>query len=112
LRARAERCRAHARRFSEALAAAPNIEVLNEVALNQVLVRFRDETGDHDGYTQVVTKAVQDNGTCWLSGTTWHGMSAMRISVSSWATTTDDVDRSIDAILQAAIAVRSSRIAG
>jgi glutamate/tyrosine decarboxylase-like PLP-dependent enzyme len=104
-----ERCCAHARRFGEALAATPNVEVLNEVALNQVLVRFLDETGDHDGYTQAVTKAVQDDGTCWLSGTTWHGMSAMRISVSSWATTTEDVDRSIDAILQAASAARQPR---
>jgi glutamate/tyrosine decarboxylase-like PLP-dependent enzyme len=103
-----ERCCAHARRFSEALAAAPNVEVLNEVVLNQVLVRFLDPAGDHDGHTRAVIQAVQNDGTCWLSGTTWHGMSATRISVSSWATTNDDVERSIDAILRAATAVRSS----
>ena len=47
-------------------------------------------------------QAVQDEGTCWLSGTTWHGMAAMRISVSNWATTVDDVERSIEAIMRAA----------
>ena len=51
--------------------------------------------------------AVQDDGTCWLSGTTWHGMAAMRISVSSWATTSEDVERSIEAILRAAQDVRT-----
>jgi glutamate/tyrosine decarboxylase-like PLP-dependent enzyme len=102
-----ERCCDHARHFGQTLAEAPGLEVLNEVVLNQVLVRFLDPAGDHDGYTQAVTKAVQSDGTCWLSGTTWHGMAAMRISVSSWATSSDDVERSIDAILRAATAVRS-----
>jgi glutamate/tyrosine decarboxylase-like PLP-dependent enzyme len=97
-----ERCCAHARRFGEELGAAQNVEVLNDVVLNQVLVRFLDEAGDHDTYTRSVVEAVQNDGTCWLSGTTWHGMAAMRISVSSWATTSDDVERSIEAILRAA----------
>jgi glutamate/tyrosine decarboxylase-like PLP-dependent enzyme len=103
-----ERCCAHAHRFREALAASPGVEVLNEVVLNQVLVRFLDPAGDHDGYTRAVMEAVQSDGTCWLSGTTWHGMSAMRISVSSWATTSDDVERSIDAILRAAASASTS----
>jgi glutamate/tyrosine decarboxylase-like PLP-dependent enzyme len=97
-----ERCCSHARRFGEKLGATPNVEVLNDVVLNQVLVRFLDKTGDHDAYTRAVIEAVQNDGTCWLSGTTWHGMSAMRISVSNWATTSDDVERSIEAILRAA----------
>jgi glutamate/tyrosine decarboxylase-like PLP-dependent enzyme len=103
-----ERCCAHARRFAEVLAATPRVEVLNEVVLNQVLVRFLDvdEGGDHDGYTRAVIDAVQSDGTCWLSGTTWHGMGAMRISVSSWATTSEDVERSLEAILRAAGEVR------
>jgi glutamate/tyrosine decarboxylase-like PLP-dependent enzyme len=103
-----ERCCAHARQFGDALAAAPNVQVLNDIVLNQVLVRFLDAAGDHDTYTQAVAAAVRSDGTCWLSGTTWHGMSAIRISVSSWMTTTDDVARSIHAILQAASTVRSS----
>jgi glutamate/tyrosine decarboxylase-like PLP-dependent enzyme len=97
-----ERCCAHARRFGEVLGSDPKIELLNDVVLNQVLVRFIDEEGDHDARTREVIEAVQDEGTCWLSGTTWHGIGAMRISVSNWATTGHDVDRSLEAILRAA----------
>jgi glutamate/tyrosine decarboxylase-like PLP-dependent enzyme len=100
-----DRCCAHARRFGEALGAAPGVEVLNDVVLNQVLVRFLDGAGDHDARTRAVIRAVQDDGTCWLGGTTWHGMGAMRISVSNWATSGEDVERSLDAILRAAAAV-------
>ena len=96
-----ERCCAHARRFADALGAAPGVEILNEVVLNQVLVRFPDPGGDHDGRTREVVRRVQAGGTLWLSGTTWHGMAAMRISVSNWSTTGDDVDRSVAAILEA-----------
>jgi glutamate/tyrosine decarboxylase-like PLP-dependent enzyme len=97
-----DRCCAHARRFAEALAWEPGVEVLNDVVLNQVLVRFLDTGGDHDARTRAVVKAVQEDGTCWLGGTTWQGKVAMRISVSNWSTTTDDVDRSVAAILRAA----------
>jgi glutamate/tyrosine decarboxylase-like PLP-dependent enzyme len=96
-----ERCCTHARRFGEVLGTAPNVEVLNDVVLNQVLVRFLDEAGDHDARTRAVIAAVQDDGTCWLAGTTWHGMGAMRLSVSNWATTSEDVERSLEAILRA-----------
>ena len=102
-----ERCCAHARRFAEALAEAPGVEVLNDVVLNQVLVRFTDQAGDHDRYTRAVIEAVQNDGTCWLGGTSWHGMEAMRISVSNWSTTGEDVERSIEAILRAAAAAKS-----
>jgi glutamate/tyrosine decarboxylase-like PLP-dependent enzyme len=103
------RCCAHARRFADAIDAAPHAEVLNDVVLNQVLVRFVSEAGDHDAYTDAVIEAVQSDGTCWLSGTTWQGMRAMRISVSSQSTTSDDVDRSVEAILRAAADQRRSR---
>jgi glutamate/tyrosine decarboxylase-like PLP-dependent enzyme len=93
-----ERCCSHARRFAEALSDAPGIEVLNDVVLNQVLVRF----GGDDSRTQGVIEAVQQDGVCWLSGTMWQGRAAMRISVSNWSTTEDDVDSSIDSILRAA----------
>lgn len=97
-----ERCCAHARRFAEALAQEPGVEVLNDVVLNQVLVRFLDPGGDHDARTRAVVKAVQEDGTCWLGGTTWQGKAAVRISVSNWSTTTEDVERSVAAILRAA----------
>jgi glutamate/tyrosine decarboxylase-like PLP-dependent enzyme len=91
-----ERCCRHARRFADGLRAAGH-EVLNEVALNQVLVSF----GDAERNRRVI-EAVQRDGTCWCGGTEWQGRTAMRISVSSWATTTEDVDRSLAAIIRAA----------
>ncbi len=94
---------AHARRFADLLRAAPGVEVVNEVTLNQVLVRFaHPRGGDDDAHTRGVVARVQRDGVCWMSGTTWRGTAAMRISVSSWRTTTDDVDRSAAAILRAA----------
>jgi glutamate/tyrosine decarboxylase-like PLP-dependent enzyme len=104
-----ERCCAYARRFAEELATDPAVEVLNDVVLNQVLVRFLDDDGDHDRLTRSVIDAVQSDGVCWLSGTTWHDMAAMRISVSSWATTSEDVELSIESIKRVAAEVRSGR---
>jgi glutamate/tyrosine decarboxylase-like PLP-dependent enzyme len=99
-----ERCCAHARRFAERLSAEPNVAVLNDVVLNQVLVRFLAPGGseaDHDARTRAAIAAVQQDGTCWLGGSTWRGQAVMRISVSNYATTTEDVDVSVDAILRA-----------
>ena len=71
--------------------------VLNEVVLNQVLVSFGDpETTRH------VIAEVQSEGTCWCGGTEWQGHTAMRISVSCWATTEDDIERSLAAIVRIA----------
>ena len=92
-------------RFAERLAAADGVEVLNQVVLNQVLVRFEAADGDHDAHTRRVVERVQQDGTCWMSGTTWQGKAAMRISVSNWSTDEADVDRSVAAILAAAGAV-------
>jgi glutamate/tyrosine decarboxylase-like PLP-dependent enzyme len=98
-----ERCCAVAARMAERLAAAPGVAVLNDVVLNQVLVRFTPPGGgDADAFTRAVVERVQADGTCWLSGTTWHGLAAMRISVSNWSTTIADGDRSVAAILRAA----------
>jgi len=96
-----ERCCAHARRFADRLGGQAGVEVCNEVVLNQVLVRFLDPAGDHDARTREVVRRVQEDGTCWLSGSTWQGRAVMRISVSNWSTTTEDVDRSVAAILRA-----------
>jgi glutamate/tyrosine decarboxylase-like PLP-dependent enzyme len=90
------RCCVLAARMASALAAAPGVEVLNEVTLNQVLVRF----GDDDDLTRDVIRRVQDDGTCWLGGSVWHGKAVMRISVSNWSTTERDADLSVEAILR------------
>ena len=87
-----ERTCRHARRFAEGLHAA-GYEILNEVAINQVLVSFGEPE-----VTRAVIAKVQSDGTCWCGGTEWHGRPAMRISVSSWATTEEDVEMSLAAI--------------
>ena len=87
---------AQARRFAERLSAA-GYEILSEVVLNQVLVSFGDAE-----QTKRVIEGVQADGTCWAGVTLWQGRTAMRISVSSWATTEADVDRSVEAIIRVA----------
>ncbi len=98
-----ERCCEHARAFARILGASAEVEILNDVVLNQVLVRFGD-----DERTRQVIERVQADGTCWVSGTTWRGLGAMRISVSSWRTTAEDVERSAAAMLEASAAVTGS----
>ncbi|MGE0041717.1 MAG: aspartate aminotransferase family protein [Vicinamibacterales bacterium] len=83
-----------AQRMAGRLRETPGISVLNDVVLNQVLVRF----GDDDEATRAVITAVQADGTCWAGGAVWQGRAVMRISVSNWSTTADDIDRSADAI--------------
>ena len=95
-------CRGAAR-FAEGLKAA-GYEILNEVVLNQALVSFGS-----DEATRRVIVAVQAEGTCWCGGTVWHGRAAMRISVSSWATTDEDVERSLAAIIRVAAKENSAR---
>ena len=98
VRALVERCCALARRMADQLRQADGVDVLNDVVLNQVLVRFDDS----DERTRAVIAAVQDDGTAWMGGTTWQGRAAMRISVSNWSTTEADADRTVEAILRCA----------
>jgi glutamate/tyrosine decarboxylase-like PLP-dependent enzyme len=91
-----DRCCTRARQIEEILNAQQGVQILNDVVLNQVLVRF----GDDDETTRAVVRGVQEDGTCWLSGTTWHGKAAMRISVSNWSTSEEDMVKSADAILR------------
>jgi glutamate/tyrosine decarboxylase-like PLP-dependent enzyme len=91
-----ERTCRYAVRFAEGLRAA-GYTILNEVMFNQVLVTFGD-----DERTQRVIAGIQRDGTCWCGGTTWQGQTAMRISVSSWATTDADVERSLQAMIRVA----------
>jgi glutamate/tyrosine decarboxylase-like PLP-dependent enzyme len=91
-----ERTCGHAQRFAEGLSAA-GYSVLNDVVLNQVLVSF----GDPEVTSCIITD-LQNDGTCWCGGTVWQGQTAMRISLSSWATADADVERSMEAILRIA----------
>jgi glutamate/tyrosine decarboxylase-like PLP-dependent enzyme len=120
-----DRCCRLARRMADRLGAAPGVEILNDVVLNQILVRFSPpgpETGSDvaptavaaalgaapdadiaaDAFTRDIIGRVQAGGTCWLGGRTWHGQGAMRVSITSWNTTEADIDRSADAILRCA----------
>jgi glutamate/tyrosine decarboxylase-like PLP-dependent enzyme len=87
-----ERCCRLARRFADGARAA-GYEVLNDVVLNQVLVSFGGAER-----TQRIIEAVQRDGTCWCGGTVWQGRTALRFSVSSWATRDADIDRSLAAV--------------
>ena len=92
-----DRCCSLAARFADGLGKA-GFRILNEVTLNQVLVQFGDQP-----QTERIIKAIQDSGICWCGGTVWKGLPAMRISVSSWMTTEEDVDVSIAAITRIAL---------
>lgn len=91
-----ERTCRHARRFAEGLSAA-GFQIVNEVVLNQVLVSF----GDAEKTNRIIA-GIQADGTCWCGGTVWQGKTAMRISVSSWATTDEDVEKSLEAMIRVA----------
>jgi glutamate/tyrosine decarboxylase-like PLP-dependent enzyme len=95
-------CCDHAARMAQALAREPGVEVLNDVVLNQVLVRF----GGDDELTDAVIERAQQSRTCWMGGSTFRGQKVMRISVVSWQTTAEDIDVSVESILQA---LRDSR---
>ncbi len=90
-----------AARFSDQLRTA-GYSILNDVVLNQVLVSFGDAAA-----TKRVISELQNEGTCWCGGTEWHGQTAMRISVSGWATTEEDVDQSVAAVLRVASAMQT-----
>ena len=87
-----ERCCSHAARFAELIGQLPGCEVLNEVVLNQVLFRFAD-----DETTRAALAAVQASGEAWMSGTVWDERAAIRLSVSGWRTTGEDIDRTVAA---------------
>jgi glutamate/tyrosine decarboxylase-like PLP-dependent enzyme len=84
-----DRCCALARRLAAAMEELEGAQVLNDVVLNQVLVRF----GDSDEVTRAVIERVQRGGEAWLGGTVWRGEAAARVSVSNWSTTEEDIDR-------------------
>jgi glutamate/tyrosine decarboxylase-like PLP-dependent enzyme len=93
-----DRCCEHARTMAELLTEG-GATVHNDVVLNQVLVGFGDP-----GRTDAVVEAVQRDGTCWVGATTWRGERLMRVAVSNWSTTREDIERSAEAILRCAAA--------
>jgi glutamate/tyrosine decarboxylase-like PLP-dependent enzyme len=97
-----DRCCDHAQRMASRLADAHGVEVLNDVVLNQVLVRLDDD----DEVTERVIDRVQREGTCWVSGSTFRGRAVMRVSVVGWQTTAEDIDKSAESILEALAAAR------
>jgi glutamate/tyrosine decarboxylase-like PLP-dependent enzyme len=92
-----ERCCERAAELGAGLAALPGAELLNDVAINQVLLRFAD-----DATTARVLAAVQASGEAWMSGTTWAGRTAIRVSVSNWQTTPADIRRTVELFAAAA----------
>jgi glutamate/tyrosine decarboxylase-like PLP-dependent enzyme len=92
-----DRCCMHARAIADGLAALPGCEIVNDVVLNQVLVRFED-----DERTLAILAAVQDEGEAWMSPTTWDGRKTIRMSVVVWRTNESDVARTIAAFARAA----------
>ena len=97
LAAMIERNCALARRLAGAMREVDGVEVLNDVVLNQVLLRF----GDDDAATRAVVEEVQRGGEAWLGGTVWRGRAAVRVSVSNWSTTEEDIDRLAAALTRA-----------
>jgi len=91
-----DRLCARATQMAELLSRDPRVKILNDVQLNQVLVRIDDD----DARTRETVSRAQKDGTCWMAGTTWHGVAAIRISVSNWATSEQDIERSAEAILR------------
>ncbi|HEX4416379.1 MAG TPA: pyridoxal-dependent decarboxylase [Kofleriaceae bacterium] len=102
-----ERCCTHATSFARGLAAVPGIEVMNDVRLNQLVVRFHDPraaAGDpaaHDAHTHAVIRRTLDSGVCYPTPTVWRGIAAMRISISNWSTDDADITASVAAIARA-----------
>ena len=96
-----ERCCAHADRLVRGIGALPGAEVVAAPTINQGLVRFLSRDGDHDRFTDEVIHRIQARGVAWFGGVTWRGMRVMRISVSNWRTTEDDVARTIESVQEA-----------
>jgi glutamate/tyrosine decarboxylase-like PLP-dependent enzyme len=100
-----ERCCGLARLMAEELAGAEGARILNEVVLNQVLVALDGDDGD---LIDDAISRVQADGTCWLAGTTWRGTPAIRVSISNWSTTEEDVRRSAEVIRDAIASARAA----
>lgn len=97
-----KRCCASAEELIIGLDEIPGAEVLARPTINQGLVRFLADDGDHDRRTEAVAARVQEDGTAWLGTTTWHGMRVIRVSVCNWQTDSNEVERTVNAVRKAA----------
>lgn len=93
-----ERCCRHAAQLVDAIGELPGTEVLWRPHINQGLVRFLADDGNHDARTDAVAQRIQADGTAWLGTTSWRGMRVLRVSVCSWRTSDEDVVRTVEAI--------------
>jgi glutamate/tyrosine decarboxylase-like PLP-dependent enzyme len=93
-----ERCCAHARRLVDGIGQLPGAQIVAEPTINQGLVRFLGDDGDHDAVTDDVIRRIQSAGVSWFGGATWNGMRVMRVSVCNWMTSDDDIDRALASI--------------
>lgn len=93
-----ERCCAHARRLVDGIGQLPNAQIVAEPTINQGLVRFLGEDGNHDAATDDVIRRIQADGVSWFGGATWDGMRVMRVSVCNWMTSSDDIERALASI--------------
>lgn len=91
-----ERCCRLATRLADGVTAIPHVQIANDVVLNQVLVRIGDTQ-----FTNTVEQLIQKDGTVWLGGTTWRGERLLRVAVSNWSTSEEDIDRTVEAIARA-----------
>jgi len=101
-----DRCCAHAARLVEGIGRLAGAEIVAAPVINQGLVRFLAEDGNHDRTTDAVIRRIQEGGVAWFGGTTWRGMRVMRISVSNWMTNDDDIERTLASVREALAAAR------
>jgi glutamate/tyrosine decarboxylase-like PLP-dependent enzyme len=97
-----ERFCAHARRFAAGLAQIEGVRVMNDVVFTQLCVSFGE-----DEVTREVAARLLKDGTAWMTPSTWHGQVVLRISVSNWRTTNEDVDRTVAAVRRVLAEVRA-----
>jgi glutamate/tyrosine decarboxylase-like PLP-dependent enzyme len=93
-----ERCCSHARRLVHGIGELPGTQIVAEPTINQGLVRFLGDNGDHDAATDDMIRRIQADGVSWFGGATWNGMRVMRVSVCNWMTSNDDVERTLASI--------------
>jgi glutamate/tyrosine decarboxylase-like PLP-dependent enzyme len=93
-----ERCCAHTHRLATSIGALPGAEVVVTPQINQGLVRFLADDGDHDRRTDAVIERVQARGVAWFAGTMWRNKRVMRVSVCNWRTNDNDIDRAIESV--------------
>lgn len=101
-----ERCSGHTMRLVKEIGALRGAEIASMPVINQGLVRFVSKDGEHDKFTDRVIHRIQQAGVAWFGGSTWRGMRVMRISVCSWRTTDEDIDRTIASVREALSAER------